>query len=150
MSARHNIVRARSALSVELNQSLASRATAIPPFLNRLMLFIELFMRKFDAAKENEDEIEIAIGEALANAVIHGNHENPAKRVHVSCRCSMDGEVLITVRDEGEGFDCSSVPDPTLPEQLFLSQRRGLHLMRALMDEVSFEENGTVVQMRKR
>jgi serine/threonine-protein kinase RsbW len=115
------------------------------------MLFIELFMRKFDAAKKNEDEIEIAVGEALANAVISTVITRIPQSGFMSvCRCSMDGEVLITVRDENEGFDCSSVPDPTLPQQLFLSHRRGLHLMRALMDEVSFEENGTVVQMRKR
>ena len=61
----------------------------------------------------------------------------------------MDGEVLITVRDEGEGFDSRAVPDPTEPQSLLLSHGRGLHLMRALMDEVSFEEYGTVVRMRK-
>jgi serine/threonine-protein kinase RsbW len=82
--------------------------------------------------------------------VIHGNHENANKHVEVICRCSMDGELLIIVRDEGDGFDCSAVPDPTEPERLFLASGRGLHLMRAMMDDVSFEENGTVVRMRKR
>jgi len=101
-------------------------------------------------AKEAEEGIEIAIYEALANAVIHGNHENQEKQVHVACRCSMDGEVLITVRDEGQGFDSRAVPDPTEVQRLLLTHGRGLHLMRALMDEVSFEENGTVVRMRKR
>jgi anti-sigma regulatory factor (Ser/Thr protein kinase) len=62
----------------------------------------------------------------------------------------MDGEVLITVRYEGEGFDSRAVPDPTDHQSLLLSHGRGLHLMRALMDEVSFEESGTVVRMRKR
>ena len=107
-------------------------------------------MGKFGAAKRHEEGSEIALGEALANAVIHGNHENPEKQVHVTCRCSMDGEVLITLRDEGKGFDSDAVPDPTEPQRLLLSHGRGLHLMRALMDEVSFEENGTVVRMRKR
>ncbi len=50
----------------------------------------------------------------------------------------------------GDGFQSSAVPDPTESEKLFLTSGRGLHLMRALMDEVSFEENGTVVRMRKR
>jgi serine/threonine-protein kinase RsbW len=107
-------------------------------------------MQKFCAVKENEDEIEIALREALANAVIHGNHEEIGKRVYVTCRCSLDGEVLIVVRDEGEGFDSRAVPDPTDPQSLLLSHGRGLHLMRALMDEVSFEDNGTSVRMRKR
>jgi len=47
-------------------------------------------------------------------------------------------------------FDSRAVPDPTDPPRLLLTHGRGLHLMRTLMDEVSFEENGTVVRMRKR
>jgi serine/threonine-protein kinase RsbW len=139
-----------SAPSVELHQYLASRVAAISPFVDQLMRFIRLFMRRFDMVKKAEGEIEIAMFEALANAVIHGNHENADKNVDVICRCSMDGEVLVIVRDEGEGFESNAVPDPTEPERLFLTSGRGLHLMRALMDEVSFEENGTVVRMRKR
>jgi len=101
-------------------------------------------------AKHTEGEIEIAISEAIANAVIHGNREDTEKNVDVICRCSLDGEVLIIVRDQGTGFESSAVPDPTDPERLFLTSGRGLHLMRALMDEVSFEEDCTVVRMRKR
>lgn len=138
-----------SAPFVELHQALVSRATAISPFVEQLMRFIQLLMGRFGITKNTQDEIEIAIREALANAVIHGNHENAEKHVDVICRCSMDGEVLIIVRDEGEGFERGAVPDPTEPERLLLSSGRGLHLMRALMDAVSFEENGTVVRMRK-
>ena len=154
MNAKQNIGRARkisrAAPFVELDQSIPSRASAISPFVNRLMRFIEFFMGKVAAAHEEGAEIEIALGEALANAVIHGNHENPEKQVFVTCRWSMDGEVLITVRDQGQGFDSESVADPTTPERPFLTHGRGLHLMRALMDEVSFEGHGTVVRMRKR
>jgi serine/threonine-protein kinase RsbW len=139
-----------SAPFVELRQSLPSRAGAISSFVDQLMRFIRFFMEKGGTAKEAEEEIEIAISEALANAVIHGNHENHEKQVHVACRCSMDGEVMISVRDEGEGFDSRVVPDPTEAQRLLLSHGRGLHLMKALMDEVSFEENGKVVRMRKR
>jgi serine/threonine-protein kinase RsbW len=135
---------------VELHQCLASRAAAISPFVDELMRFISLFMGRFGIAKDTEGEVEIAISEALANAVIHGNRENVDKHVDVICRCGMDGEVLIIVRDEGEGFDASAVRDPTEPERLLMTSGRGLHLMRALMDDISFEENGTVVRMRKR
>ena len=139
-----------SAPFVELHQYLASHVAAISPLVDLLMRFIRLFMSRFGISRNTEDEIEIAISEALANAVIHGNHENTEKNVDVICRCSLDGEVLIIVRDQGTGFESSAVPDPTEPERLFLSSGRGLHLMRALMDEVSFEQNGTVVRMRKR
>jgi serine/threonine-protein kinase RsbW len=135
---------------VELHQSLASRAADISPFVEQLMRFIKLFMSRLGIAREAEEEIEIAVLEALANAVIHGNNENPEKKVHLTCRCSMDGEVSIVVRDEGEGFDSQAVPDPTELRGLLLSHGRGLYLMRTLMDEVSFAENGTVVRMRKR
>jgi serine/threonine-protein kinase RsbW len=153
MTATHNVgyttSSSISAPFVELHQSLPSRAVAISSFVDQLMRFIRFFMQKGGTANEAEEEIEIAISEALANAVIHGNHESPKKQVHVACRCSMDGEVLISVRDEGEGFDSRVVPDPTKTQRLLFTHGRGLHLMKALMDEVSFEENGTVVRMRK-
>ena len=139
-----------SAPFVELQQSLPSRVTAISPVVERLMRFIRFFIGKAGMARATEEELEIAIQEALANAVVHGNHQNQEKQVHVACRCSMDGEVLISVRDEGEGFDNRAVPDPTEDQRLLLTHGRGLHLIRALMDEVSFEERGTVVRMRKR
>ena len=60
----------------------------------------------------SEVDIEIAVREALTNAVVHGNHEDPNKRVFVTSRCSEDGEVSITVCDEGQGFDSRAVPDP--------------------------------------
>jgi anti-sigma regulatory factor (Ser/Thr protein kinase) len=147
MTATHN---SSSAPFVELHQSFPSYIAAISAFVDELMRFIRLFMGKIGTAREAEEELEIAIHEALANAVIHGNRENRMKQVHVACRCRMDGEVLVTVRDEGEGFDSRSVPDPSEAQRLLLTHGRGLHLMRALMDEVSFEENGTVVRMRKR
>ena len=81
--------------------------------------------------------------------MIHGNHENPRKRVYVTCRYSTEGEVLITVRDEGQGFDSRAVPDPTAETNLLLTRGRGLFPMQALMDEVGLQEHGTVVRMRK-
>jgi serine/threonine-protein kinase RsbW len=139
-----------SAPFVEIHQRLASHVAAISPFVEQLMRFIGLFMKRFGMARNTETGIEIAISEALANAVIHGNHENAEKNVEVVCRCSLDGEVWIIVRDQGTGFKSSAIPDPPEPERPFLTSGRGLHLMRALMDEVSFDENGTVVRMRKR
>jgi serine/threonine-protein kinase RsbW len=61
----------------------------------------------------------------------------------------MDGEVSIEVRDEGRGFDSDAVLDPTARENLLFTHGRGIYLMKTLMDEVSFEEGGSVVRMRK-
>jgi serine/threonine-protein kinase RsbW len=131
---------------VELKQSFSSQIEAISPFLEQLMHFI----KSFRSGDGGEVDIEIAVREALANAVIHGNQEDPKKRVRVTSRCSDDGQVFITIRDEGRGFDSRTVPDPTTPENVLSSHGRGIYLMRMLMDEISFEQDGTVVKMCKR
>jgi serine/threonine-protein kinase RsbW len=136
---------AHSVPFVELRQSLPSKVAAISPFTDQLMRFI----LNFRMADGSEIDIEAALLEALANAVIHGNGDNSCKSVYVTCRCYMDGEVSITVRDEGKGFDSSTVPDPTFRDNLLFTHGRGIYLMKALMDEVFFEENGAVVRMRK-
>jgi serine/threonine-protein kinase RsbW len=130
---------------VELRQSLPSKVTAMASFEDQLMRFI----LKFRSADGSEGDIEMALHEALVNAVIHGNGENSCKRVYIECRCYMDGEVSITVRDEGNGFDSSAVPDPTFRENLLFTNGRGIYLMKTLMDEVFFEDGGAVVRMRK-
>ena len=130
---------------VELQQSLPSRVAIISPFVDQLMRFIARFRNK-DGSELN---IETAVREALANAIVHGNQEDRRKRAYVTCRCTTDGEVSITVQDQGQGFDPDAVPDPTAPENRLLTQGRGIYLMRTLMDEVRFEQGGALVYMRK-
>src|SRR5260370_34991124 len=114
----HSTSNSKSAPFVELDQAFTSRLAAISSFVDQLMRFIQIVMGEVGIAKETEEELEIAIHEALANAVIHGNREDPKKQVHVACRCSMDGGLLISVRDEGEGFDSRKVPDPTEDQRM--------------------------------
>jgi serine/threonine-protein kinase RsbW len=122
----------------ELRQALPSKVAAISAFVEQLMRFI----LKFRSADGTETDIEMALHEALANAMIHCNGENPCKRVYLTCRCYMDGEVSITVRDQGRGFDRIAVLNPTLRRNLLLAHGRGIYLMKTLMGEVSFEEGG--------
>jgi len=107
-----------------------------------------LLFRKCGCVSEGESEVEIALREALANAIIHGNHENSGKHVHVRCRCEPT-EISIAVQDEGSGFDVDRISDPTAPENTRSAHGRGIYLMKALMDEVRFQEGGVVVHMRK-
>jgi hypothetical protein len=79
----------RSVPFVEVRQSLPSKVAIISPFVDQLMSFIA----KFRNVDGSEFEIELAVREALANAVVHGNHEDPHRHVYVVCRCSPDGEV---------------------------------------------------------
>jgi serine/threonine-protein kinase RsbW len=130
----------------QLEQSMRSEISAISPFVDKLMVFI----RKCQCVPGNEADVEISLREALANGVIHGNHEDPSKYVYVDCRCAPDEEVSIVVRDEGSGFSSAELPNPTAAEQLQSMHGRGIYLMKSLMDEVHFERRGTVVHMRKK
>ena len=140
MTIAHN----QGAPCLELERSLPSEVAAISPFVDKLMPLI----RKCGCAAEGESDVEIALREALANAIIHGNHENPGKHVYVRCRCKPN-EISIAVKDEGRGFDTNKMTNPTAPENIGSVHGRGIYLMKALMDEVRFEEGGAVVHMRK-
>jgi serine/threonine-protein kinase RsbW len=131
---------------VEIELSLPSKVAAISHFVDSLMLLIT----KCQCARGHEMDIEIALREALANAAVHGNHEDPRKHVHVRCRCKADEDVSIVVQDEGQGFDPNAVPDPTSAETIESSHGRGIYLMKSLMDEVHFDHSGAVVYMRKK
>ena len=131
---------------IQMELSLPSAVGAISPFVDTLMLLI----KKCRCTPGNETDIEIALREALENAVVHGNHEDPRKHVYVSCRCEAEEEVSIIVKDEGQGFDSNAVPDPTAPGAIESSHGRGIYLMKALMDEVRFEQSGAAVHMRKK
>jgi len=95
-----------------------------------------------------EEFVELALREALSNAMLHGNRGDASKLVHVRCRC--DRGLSVVVKDQGKGFDPNRVPDPLAFENLGAEHGRGLHLMKLAMDEVSFERGGTEVHMRKK
>jgi serine/threonine-protein kinase RsbW len=135
-----------SAMFVELRDTLPSHVDLVSPFVDQLMRFIS----RFRVADENNVDIEVALREALVNAMVHGNQEDAHKRVYVKCRCTADGEVSIRVEDEGHGFNNCDVPDPTSSNNLLSTHGRGIYLMRTLMDEIDFEQGGSVVHMRKR
>jgi serine/threonine-protein kinase RsbW len=100
--------------------------------------------------KGKELEVETALREALANAVIHGGKNDERQWVHVSVSCDRNNEVKMVVRDSGYGFDPKSVPDPTVGQNLLATHGRGLFLIRQFMDEVRHERGGTEIFMRKR
>lgn len=85
--------------------------------------------------------LRVVVGEAVANAVRHGNLERPFRRVRVTAE-ARKGEVRVTVEDEGEGYDPGDRPDPTLPGRHRRPDGRGLHLQHLLADEVRHEAEG--------
>jgi len=120
------------------------------PSLTENIRIVESFI---DNAKErfhlNDDiygNIMIAVTESVNNAIIHGNNANKHKNVSLSLELD-DNQIKFTIRDEGAGFDYSQLPDPTAPQNLNKPGGRGIFLMKNLSDEVSFKENGKVVEL---
>ena len=93
--------------------------------------------------------IDMAVREAITNAIVHGNKEDDTKQVELSLSCGQRA-VEIQVKDEGEGFDPGSVPDPTSPENILKTSGRGNFLIRTFMDDVRFNERGNEITMIKR
>ena len=94
----------------------------------------------------------IAVREAVANAIKHGNHQDPSKKVEIDLQ--VEGEdLVISVLDEGNGFDPGRVADPLQPENLLKPDGRGIFYMGKFMDGVEYrfrEGGGTEVTLRKR
>lgn len=110
------------------------------------------FIRNCGVSEELAFGIEMAVREAVTNAMVHGNQEDESKFVEVIFNCH-DNELEFEVRDQGEGFDPAQVPDPTNAENLLKTSGRGIFLMRTFMDEVEWlnrPERGTAVRMTKR
>ena len=94
--------------------------------------------------EDNYGNILIAVTEAVNNAIVHGNKNNPTKKVKVIVD-KENMEVMFSVFDEGAGFDYTKLPDPTAPENIEKSDGRGIFLMKNLADKVEFFDNGTKV-----
>lgn len=94
----------------------------------------------------------IAIREAVANAIKHGNRQDPDKDVEVELAVTEE-QVVIRVLDAGDGFDPSEIDDPLTPENLLKPNGRGIFYMKSFMDDIEYEnrpQGGTVVTLRKR
>lgn len=121
--------------------TVATAAAAVAEFLNRS-----------GVSEEAMFGIDMAVREAVTNAVIHGNRQDENKTVDVTLKSSPDA-VEISVHDQGPGFNPEEVPDPTAAENILKSSGRGIFFMRTFMDEVDWSirpEGGTTVRMLKR
>ena len=110
------------------------------------------FARNCGLREEVAFGIDMAVREAVTNAVVHGNKEDEAKTVEVILNC-LNHSVEIEVKDQGEGFDPKGVPDPTDPANIMKTSGRGIFLIRSFVDEVDWSmrpEGGTTVRLVKR
>lgn len=92
--------------------------------------------RQMKCAENREFEVETAVREALANAIIHGCKSDASKKVQCTVACDEKGELLLVVRDPGGELDTAQLPDPTKGDNLYSSHGRGIHMINQLMDDV--------------
>ena len=105
-------------------------------------------LKEVGFTEETQEQINLAAIEAGTNAIKHGNKEDPHKRATIQFILD-DDKLTIVIQDEGEGFTRQEVADPLDPENLLKSSGRGLFLMEACMDAVTYEANGTIIKMVK-
>jgi serine/threonine-protein kinase RsbW len=131
---------------LEIDSWMPSKVQAISPLVDRLMVLIE----GSQCVPGGEFNVEMALREALANAVVHGNHEHPRAKVHIRCQCRPGKEISIVVTDQGKGFDFEKAAGNGLMPGPLSERGRGIYLMKAYMDNVHFERGGSEVHMHKR
>ena len=133
-------------LVLKLKVSLAADKNAIDPVVRGIMEVV----RKTQCVSGKEDAIELALSEALANAVVHGAQGDPRKVVECDVAYEENRGMLIVVRDPGAGFNPSAIPNPVVGENIYSNHGRGIFLINQLMDEVQFKNHGTEIHMRKK
>src|SRR5258708_39853301 len=131
---------------LEVDAWIPSEVKAISPLVERLMRLIE----GSRCVTGEEHAVQLALREALNNAVVHGNRLDARKLVHVRVHCRVGNGISLIVSDQGQGFDARTIPDPLAVENLEADHGRGIHIMKLAMDEVSFQQGGTEVHMCKR
>jgi anti-sigma regulatory factor (Ser/Thr protein kinase) len=130
----------------KLDVTIPAKLDAISPVVDGVLQIA----REMKCAQGYEHNVELALREALANAILHGCNSDPTKKVECCVVCEGSSEIVIVVRDPGEGFRPEAVPNPLLGANVLSTHGRGIYLINQLMDEVQFEARGTEIQMRKK
>jgi serine/threonine-protein kinase RsbW len=120
-------------------------------YLAKVDDFVEKKLKKLGLNKDQLADIAISVTEVVNNAIVHGNKNDPAKKVTLHLETD-ESSITIEVEDEGRGFDLNTLPCPITEENLFKEVGRGIFILRSLMDKVDFifkKEGGTVVCLTK-
>ena len=131
-------------LILRLDETVPATFEAIGKLMKQIMATV----KSMGCAAGREHDVQVAIAEALTNAVVHGCENDPGKTVQCCVACDKDQGMLIIVRDPGSGFDPASVPSPTRGENLFATHGRGVFFINEMVDEVRYEKGGTEIHMR--
>jgi anti-sigma regulatory factor (Ser/Thr protein kinase) len=151
LRASHDDVRRLSALlpycsTCQFTMTIPADPAAIPTLTDGVTHVLQ-------AKQWSEQDImavELALQEAVANAIRHGCRDDRTKQLECSVVCDVEGEIVITVRDPGTGFDPGQIPNPLDPANVHKPSGRGISLNNGLMDDVRFADGGRELRMRKK
>ncbi len=131
-----------------MNKTCKKIVPSDPDFIPAIDEFVLSKINCLNLDEDTLSDLSLSVSEAIANAMVHGNKLDPNKNVIVSINIS-DDELKVSIKDEGEGFDPESVPDPTKPENIMRDSGRGIHIMRSFIDEIvyDFSSEGTELKL---
>lgn len=122
---------------------LPSRIESITTLEN----FIDSLNEKYGFSDEVYANVLTCLSEAVLNAIIHGNREDPDKTVYVNLEVIEDKRLIFTISDEGDGFNFNNLADPTAPENLENLTGRGVFIIKRLADQCIFNTKGNELEL---
>jgi len=117
----------------------------IPSILDKISeveSFTEKITNEMDFSQEEKDSIAIAVTEMANNAILHGNKKDQQKKVVIRYQLTQTS-LTVTIKDEGAGFNPDTINNPLAPENLLKESGRGVFIVKALMDKLSYHFDGT-------
>lgn len=124
---------------------------SIPSDINELSIvesFLDRIQSDLNLSETVYANIIITVTEAVNNAIVHGNKCNRNKKVRLTTKLNNPYSISFFIKDDGEGFDVSKIKDPTLMENIFSENGRGVFVMKHLSDELIYHENGTLLELK--
>ncbi|MBN2731210.1 MAG: ATP-binding protein [Balneolaceae bacterium] len=115
--------------------------------IDRLEPYLKSIRQQVEFSDNQLSRIRLSVNEAVTNAIMHGNKEDPSKKVRITAEFQ-ENTLKVSVKDEGSGFDPSSLPDPLQNKNLLKESGRGIFLIKQYADEVDFSDNGTKLTMQ--
>jgi serine/threonine-protein kinase RsbW len=131
-------------LILRLDVTVSAETEAVNDLIEKIMQTVT----EIGCAAGKEDDVRLALDEALTNAVVHGCAKDPSKSIQCSVACDQSRGMLIIIRDPGPGFDPAKVPSPIVGKNLYATHGRGVFLINQMVDEVRYERGGTEIHMR--
>lgn len=134
----------------EYSENTALYTLQLPSRINSITIvenFIDELSEKYGFSDEIYANVLTCLSEAVINGIVHGNCENPDKKVYINLEVIKDKRLIFTVSDEGDGFDFNNLPDPTAPENLENLTGRGVYIIKKLADQCIFNSKGNELEL---